>query len=62
MPMQKTPLFNTVAAGNPDVLALRDYARRMDNIRRLIASLSAEQKEVLGDMKRAAERPKVFTF
>jgi len=62
MPMQKTPLFNTVAAGNPDVLALRDYARRMDNIRRLIASLSAEQKEVLGDMKRASERAKVFTF
>ncbi len=62
MPLHKTPLFNTVAAGNPDILALRDYAGRVAAIRSLIATLNAEQKEVVADMTRAAGRPKVFTF
>jgi hypothetical protein len=62
MPLHKTPLFNTVAAGNPDILALRDYGRRMDEIKALLGALAKDQKEVLGDMKRASERPKVFTF
>jgi hypothetical protein len=62
MPMQQTPLFKSVAAGNPDFLAVKDYLRRVAEIRSLAGSLMAEQKDVLADMKRAAERPKLFTF
>jgi hypothetical protein len=62
IPIQKSPLFNEVAAGNPDILAYRDYLNRIVEIKRLAGELTAQQKEVLADMKKAAERPKVFTF
>jgi hypothetical protein len=62
IPLKKSPLFNTVAAGNPDILELRDYIGRMGEIKGLWVELTAQQKEVLADLKRAAERPKVFTF
>jgi hypothetical protein len=61
-PLKKSPLFNTVAAGNPDILELRDYLGRMSEITALAIELTQQQKEVIGDLKRAAERPKVFTF
>lgn len=62
MPLQQTPLFKAVAAGNPDFLAVKDYSRRMAEIRLLSAQLMNEQKEVLADLKRAAERPKMLAF
>jgi hypothetical protein len=61
-PMQGGPLFKAVASGNPDILAFKDYLRRVVSIKTLAVGLVAEQKEVLADLKRAAERPKVFTF
>jgi hypothetical protein len=62
MPLQQTPLFKAVAAGNPDFLAVKDYARRMAEIRTLLATLMNQQKDVLGDLKKAAERPKLLAF
>ena len=62
VPLQPTPLFKSVAAGNPDILAYKDYLRRIVSIKQLAQGLIAEQKEVLADLKRAADRPKVFTF
>jgi hypothetical protein len=62
MPLQQTPLFKAVAAGNPDFLAVKDYIRRSAEIRLLASQLMNEQKEVLADLKRAAERPKMFAF
>lgn len=62
MPIQQTPLFKAVAAGNPDFLALKDYARRMAEIRQLSMVLMNEQKDVLSDLKKASERPKLFAF
>ena len=62
MPLQQTPLFKAVAAGNPDFLAVKDYIRRMAEIRLLASQLMNEQKEVLADLKRAAERPKMLAF
>ena len=44
MPLQQTPLFKAVAAGNPDFLAVKDYARRM-----------AEIKHASGDAEEPAE-------
>jgi len=62
MPLQQTPLFKAVAAGNPDFLAVKDYARRMAEIRQLLGQLMNQQKEVLGDLKKAADRPKMLAL
>ncbi len=62
MPLQQTPLFKTIAGGGSDVLAVKDYARRIAAIRSIASSLSAEQKEVLTDIKKIADRPKIIAF
>jgi hypothetical protein len=62
MPLQQTPLFKAVAAGNPDFLAVKDYARRMAEIKTLAAQLMNQQKDVLSDLKKSSERPKLFAF
>jgi hypothetical protein len=62
MPLQQTPLFKAVAAGNPDFLAVKDYARRMAEIKTQAAMLMNQQKDVLADLKKSAERPKLFAF
>ncbi len=62
MPLQQTPLFKAVAAGNPDFLAVKDYARRMAEIKTLAAQLMNQQKEVLADLKKASERPHLLAF
>jgi hypothetical protein len=62
MPLQQTPLFKTIAGGGSDVLAVKDYARRIAAIRSLASSLSNEQKEVLADIKKIADRPKIVAF
>jgi hypothetical protein len=62
MPLQQTPLFKAVAAGNPDFLAVKDYIRRMAEIRTQAVQLMNQQKDVLADLKKSAERPKLFAF
>jgi hypothetical protein len=62
MPLQQTPLFKAVAAGNPDFLAVKDYARRMAEIRQQLGQLMNSQKEVLGDLKKASDRPKMLAL
>jgi hypothetical protein len=61
-PIEPSALFKSIAAGNPDILAYKDYFRRIVGIKALAGSLVAEQKDVLGDLKKTAERPKVFVF
>jgi hypothetical protein len=61
-PMQRGPLFGSVAAGNPDMLAYEAYFRRVIDIKTLAGALVAEQKELQGDLKKTVERPKVFVF
>src|SRR6185312_9340879 len=62
MPLQQTPLFKAVAAGNPDFLAVKDYARRMAEIKTQAAMLMNQQKDALSDLKKSSERPKLFAF
>ena len=62
MPLQQTPLFKAVAAGNPDFLAVKDYARRMAEIKTQAAMLMNQQKDVLADLKKASERPRLLAF
>jgi hypothetical protein len=62
IPIKKSPLFGEVAASNPDVLAFRAYLQRVVEIKMLAAELTAQQKEVTGDLKKMAEKSKVFTF
>jgi hypothetical protein len=61
-PIEPSALFKTIAAGNPDILAYKDYLRRVVTIKAMAGSLVAEQKDVLGDLKKTTERPKVFVF
>lgn len=62
VPIQANELFKSVAAGNPDLLAFKDYIRRVVSIKTLAGTLVAEQKDVIADLKRTTDRPKVFTF
>jgi len=61
-PLQRTPLFNTVASGSIDALAMEAYGRRLKAIVEVIGELQKTQKELMADLKKTAERPKVFTF
>jgi hypothetical protein len=61
-PIQQNAFFKSVISGNPDILAFKDYVRRLGEIKTSAMSVLGQQKDVVGDLKRAAERPKVFTF
>ncbi len=62
-PIEPSALFKTIAAGNPDILAYKDYVRRVVTIKGLAGGLMAEQKDVrIADLTKTASRPKVFTF
>jgi hypothetical protein len=62
IPLHANEFFKSVVAGNPDILAYNAYLQRVIEIKKLALSLVAEQKDVLADLKRATDRPKVFTF
>jgi hypothetical protein len=62
LPINKTPLFNQAMNGNPDMLAMRDYLRRLGEIRELAGKLSTGQKDLTGDLEKETKRVKVFTF
>jgi hypothetical protein len=61
-PLQRTPLFNTVASGSIDALAMEAYGRRLKSIAEIIMELQKTSKELMADLKKTSERPKVFTF
>jgi len=61
-PIQQTGLFKSMAQGNPDILAVQAYARRLAEITELAGKIQTGQKDVVADLKRASERPHVFTF
>ena len=62
IPLQKTPLFATVASGSPDIIAAKDHVRRMAEIRMLTGKLYGEQKELQAALAKASERGKVKEF
>ena len=59
LPIQRTPLFNAVASGSPDLLAARDHLRRMAEIRVLTAKLFQQQKELLQKLEEQSTAKKV---
>ncbi len=61
-PLQQTPLFKSVASGSVDAIAVEAYGRRLKNIIELVGELEKTHKELAADLKKTAERPKVFTF
>jgi hypothetical protein len=62
IPIEKTPLFATVAAGSPDVIAVKEHLTRMRDIRLLTAKLLTDQKALLEDLANESNQRKVFTF
>lgn len=58
----RTAMFKNAMSGSPESLAHAAYMRRLADLKLHAMGLLGQQKDVVGDMKRAAERPKVFTF
>ncbi len=61
-PLNQTPFFKSIASGSPDILAVKDYARRIARISAQVTKLKAAEKDVLSDMKKAAEKPRLIAF
>ena len=61
-PLNQTPFFKSIASGSPDILAVKDYARRLARIQALINKLTQAQKDVLSDMQKAADKPHLIAF
>jgi hypothetical protein len=61
-PIEPSKLFKDIAAGSPDILAYNDYKRRIATIMALAGAIGAEKKDVLTDLKKTIDRPKVFVF
>jgi hypothetical protein len=62
VPLQPTPFMRTAMSGRPELLSMRDYERRLRDIRFLCEVLQRTQKELLADLKRAAERDRLVTL
>lgn len=58
----RTAMFKNAMSGSPESLAHAAYMRRLADLKLHALGLLGQQKDVVGDLKRAAERPKVFTF
>lgn len=58
-PLNQTPFFKSIASGSTDVLAAKDYTRRVASIQARIIKLNAAQKDVMADLKKAADKPKL---
>ena len=61
-PLNQTPFFKSIASGSPDILAVKDYARRIARIQAAVIKLTNAQKDVLADMKKAADKPRLIAF
>lgn len=61
-PIAPSPLFATVAAGSPDVLAYKEYRYRMRDILGILQKLAGEQKELQTALDAAAKKRKVNEY
>jgi hypothetical protein len=59
---EHSPLFETLMSGSPDQVRMEQYRQRYQNIRLILARLTAEKKELFEALDRAASRPDLFTF
>ncbi|HET6284091.1 MAG TPA: hypothetical protein VFH73_24250 [Polyangia bacterium] len=61
VPLKPTPLMEAVMAGSPDQVRNEAYRQRTQNMRAIVARLTASQKELFEGINKAAARPDVFT-
>ncbi len=61
-PLDRTPLLESVMAGSPDQVRMEQYRTRYNNIRMLIARLTAAHKELFEAITKAAGRPDLTTL
>jgi hypothetical protein len=62
VPLEPTPLLESVMAGSPQQARMEQYRIRFTNIRLLLARIAATQKQLMDGMKKAAERPDLFAL
>jgi hypothetical protein len=57
---EHSPLFETLMSGSPDQVRMEQYKGRYQNIRLILARLTAEKKELFEAIDRAAARADLF--
>jgi hypothetical protein len=62
VPVERSPLFDTLMSGSPDQVRSEQYKQRYKNIRLILARLTGEKKELFTALDTAASRPDLFTF
>jgi hypothetical protein len=59
---KKGAMFASLVSGGTDVLAVEAANKRLSGIIELIGKIANTQKELLSDLKKVSDRPKVFTL
>jgi hypothetical protein len=62
VPIQHQGLYEALTSGSPDQVRNEQYRQRFQNIRILLARLTAEKKELFTALDEAAARPDLTTF
>ena len=60
VPLEPTPLLETVMAGSPDQARMEQYRIRLANIQLLLARIAASHKELASALDTAAARSDMF--
>lgn len=61
VPVKPTPLMDAVMSGSPDQVRMESYKQRVQNLRMLLARVTANQKELLEGIQKDASRPDIWT-
>ncbi|HEY0708654.1 MAG TPA: hypothetical protein VGG33_17735 [Polyangia bacterium] len=62
VPLDRTPLFESVMAGSPDQARMEQFRGRYANLQLLLARLKQTQKPLMDAVKAAASRPDMFSL
>jgi hypothetical protein len=62
VPLDRTPLFESVMAGSPDQARMEQFRGRYENLRVLLTRLKQTQKPLVDAVNAAAARPDMFSL
>lgn len=61
-PVQQSDFFKTIASGSPDVIALKEYGARTRAILKILEEMAKSEKDLVSNLQKMAERPKLFAL
>jgi hypothetical protein len=62
VPLDRTPLLESVMAGSPDQARMEQYRQRSGSIQMLLTRIAQTQKQLMESINQAAARPDLFTL